>query len=425
VETQRTQGLRGIVRDTRSALAATATLVALVALAGCGGGHSAAGPSPSTGASGSGGGGVVAAPKPLKVVSITPQKLSATRAITVNFASALSTESPLPTLKPAVPGSWARVGSTAVFTPSQAYPPDTTFTVRVAKTPSAKRKVVATRTTPSGSLLGAQEILARLHYLPLTTTAVALTSAAAEWQAVYHPPAAGFQWRYSNVPKTLKQDWSAGKNGTVLRGAVIAFQHQVGLPVDGTIGPITWHALIKADLADSVDPDHYSFVSADLHLPQTLSVWVDGHTVLTSPVNGGVAGAPTPLGTFPVYERFTAATMQGTNPDGTKYKDPAVPWINYFSGGSAVHGFPRASYGFPQSVGCLELPIPTAAKVFKLIDYGTLVNVAGPFVPPASTATPSPPASPSPSKSPKPTSSPKPSSSPTPTPTHTKSHPSK
>jgi hypothetical protein len=170
-------------------------------------------------------------------------------------------------------------------------------------------------------------------------------------------------------------------------------------------------------------------VSANLYLPQTLSVWVDGHTVLTSPVNGGVAAAPTPLGTYPVYERFTSATMQGTNPDGSKYKDPGVPWINYFSGGSAVHGFPRASYGFPQSVGCLELPIPTAARVFKLIDYGTLVHVAGPFVPAPPVATPAPPASPSPSTSPTPKpsgkSSPKPSSTPkpstTPSPTHTKS----
>jgi peptidoglycan hydrolase-like protein with peptidoglycan-binding domain len=399
------------VRDRRSALAATVTVVALVAIAGCSG-HSSAGPSP---VNSTGTGSPVAAPKPLKVVSITPHKLMASRAITVNFASTLSPQSPLPTLKPAIPGSWARVGATAVFTPSQAYPPDTTIKVQVAKTLAARRKVVATRTTPNGSLTGAQEILARLHYLPLATTAVAPTTAAAEADLVYSPPAAGFTWRYSNVPKTLRKDWIAGKNGNVLRGAVIAFQHQVGLPLDGTIGPLTWHALMKADLADSVDPDQYSFVSANLYLPQTLSVWVNGHTVLTSPVNGGVSGAPTPLGTYPVYERFTATTMSGTNPDGTKYKDPGVPWVNYFSGGSAVHGFPRASYGFPQSVGCLELPIPTAAKVFKLIDYGTLVNVAGPFVPAAPTATPAPPASPSPSTSP----TAKPSHSPTPTPTAT------
>jgi hypothetical protein len=37
-----------------------------------------------------------------------------------------------------------------------------------------------------------------------------------------------------------------------------------------------------------------------------------------------------------------------------------VYWINYFNGGDAVHGFVRASYGFPQSLGCVELPIPTA-----------------------------------------------------------------
>jgi peptidoglycan hydrolase-like protein with peptidoglycan-binding domain len=407
------------VGNSRPALAAIAALVATAALAGCGG-HSSAAPTPVK--SSPGGSGVVAAPKPLKVVSITPKKLSASRTIKVTFTQALSAQSPLPTLNPAVPGNWARVGTAAVFTPSQAYPPDTTIKVAVKKTLAAKRKVVATRTTPSGSLLGAQEILARLHYLPLTTTTTAPGTAAGETALIYNPPAAGFAWRFPNVPQVLRQDWASGKNGEVLRGAVIAFQHQAQLPLDGTIGPMTWHALIKADLADTVDPDHYSFVSANLNLPQTLSVWVDGHTVLTSPVNGGVPGAPTPLGTYPVYERFTSTTMSGTNPDGSTYKDPGVPWVNYFSGGSAVHGFPRASYGFPQSVGCLELPIPTAAKVFTMIDYGTLVNVAGPPTPPASTATPSPPASPTPSKS----ATPKPKPTPTkPTPTPTKSHTTK
>jgi peptidoglycan hydrolase-like protein with peptidoglycan-binding domain len=395
------------VRDSRSAPAAIATLVAVVILAGCGG-HSAG----SAGASSGGAKGVAAPPKPLKVISIRPHKLSATRAITVNFASPLSAQSPLPTLQPAVPGTWVRHGSAAIFTPSQAYPPDTKVTVSVAKTLVAKRKVVATRTTPTGSLRRAQQILARLHYLPLTTTAATPLTAAAEADAVYSPPKGGFAWRYSDVPTTLKQDWSPDKSGQVLSGAVIAFQHQSHLPLDGSIGQHTWRALVKADLADKVDPDHYSFVSANLDLPQTLSVWVDGKTVLSSPVNGGVAGAPTPLGTFPVYERFTSTTMSGTNPSGSKYKDPGVPWVNYFTGGSAVHGFPRASYGSPQSVGCLELPIPTAARVFKLIDYGTLVNVAGPYVPGPSAATPAPPANASPTKS----------ASPKPTPSATKTH---
>ncbi len=55
--------------------------------------------------------------------------------------------------------------------------------------------------------------------------------------------------------------------------------------------------------------------------------------------------------------------MTGTDPDGVHYVAPDVPWVNYFNGGDAVHGYPRASYGFPQSNGCVELPIETAAAV--------------------------------------------------------------
>ena len=408
-----------IVRHGRSAWGATAALIAGVALAGCGG-HSGSG---SDGGAADPSHSAVANTKPLDVVWVKPhRRLSANGEITVKFAGVLSPQSPLPALSPYVPGQWSRQGSTAVFTPNRAYPPDTNVTISYAKTPGGTAKTIATPATPSGSLLRAEQILAHLRYLPLTTTAPAASTAEQEADDVYTPPAGSFSWRYPDTPSTIKQGWSPGKYGIVVRGAVIAFQHQAGLPLDGTIGPHTWHALIKADLAGTYDADRYSFVSADLYLPQRLSVWVNGKTVLTSPVNGGVAAAPTPLGTYPVYERFTSTTMSGTNPDGSKYKDPGVPWVNYFSGGSAVHGFPRASYGFPQSVGCLELPIPTAAQVFKLIDYGTLVNVAGPATAPPPVASPGPPASPSPHPTTSPSSKPssKPSKSPSAQPSHSK-----
>jgi lipoprotein-anchoring transpeptidase ErfK/SrfK len=66
--------------------------------------------------------------------------------------------------------------------------------------------------------------------------------------------------------------------------------------------------------------------------------------------------------------------MSGFNPDGSYYHDP-VYWINYFNGGDAVHGFVRASYGFPQSLGCVELPIPTAHVAFNHLAVGDLVSV--------------------------------------------------
>jgi peptidoglycan hydrolase-like protein with peptidoglycan-binding domain len=392
-------------------------VVATLALSGCGSGSGNAG-------AGAHGNGTASppAPTPLKVVSVAPHKLAPMSPITVTFDAPVAAAAPLPTVSPAVPGTWERAGSTAVFTPSRAYPPDTTLTVSAQRLPGARSHRVAHRATPDGSLLRAEQILARLRYLPLTTSAATPSSAAAEAAAVYDPPAGSFHWRYSDVPSILKKDWTPGTSGEVLRGAVIAFQHQSHLPLDGSIGEHTWHALVKADRTDATDPDPYSLVSADLHVPQRLSVWVAGRTVLTSPVNGGVAGAPTPLGTFPVYERFTSTTMQGTNPDGSHYNDPGVPWVNYFSGGSAVHGFPRASYGFPQSVGCLELPISTAAEVYKLINYGTLVNVTGPYVAPAPTAAPAPPASSAPKHSTKPTAKPSTAASTSASPAPKKSH---
>ena len=55
-----------------------------------------------------------------------------------------------------------------------------------------------------------------------------------------------------------------------------------------------------------------------------------------------------------------ASDMKGTNVTGVTYNDPTVPWASYFNGGDALHGFLRAHYGYPQSNGCVEMPITTA-----------------------------------------------------------------
>ena len=97
-------------------------------------------------------------------------------------------------------------------------------------------------------------------------------------------------------------------------------------------------------------------------MPQTLTLWNDGQTILTAKVNTGVPGAPTPFGTHAVFEHIPVGTMRGLNPDGSHYVDPGIKWISYFYGGEAIHGFDRATYGFPQSVGCVETPIDTAGQ---------------------------------------------------------------
>jgi lipoprotein-anchoring transpeptidase ErfK/SrfK len=96
--------------------------------------------------------------------------------------------------------------------------------------------------------------------------------------------------------------------------------------------------------------------------------------VLDSAANTGTADAPTPVGTFPVYEKLPFQVMRGTNPDGSHYADP-VRWVSYFNGGSAVHYFQRRSYGYRQSVGCVELPYAAARQSYTELPYGTLVTV--------------------------------------------------
>ena len=50
--------------------------------------------------------------------------------------------------------------------------------------------------------------------------------------------------------------------------------------------------------------------------------------------------------------------------------------MSYFRSGEAVHFFNRGSYGWPQSLGCVELPLSDAKKAYPYLTYGSLVTVA-------------------------------------------------
>ena len=202
-----------------------------------------------------------------------------------------------------------------------------------------------------------------------------MRTARAEVDAAVTPPAGRFAWRYPNTPPELQSQWSVGQPNEITRGAVMMFEHDHGLAVDGSAGPQVWHALIADAIAGKKKTDGYSYVYVHRNVPQLLTLWHNGSIVLTSPGNTGVPAAPTALGTFPVFEHIPVGTMSGTNPDGSHYNDPGIRWISYFHGGDALHSFNRASFGTPQSLGCVELPLATAAKVWPYTPIGTLVTI--------------------------------------------------
>jgi peptidoglycan hydrolase-like protein with peptidoglycan-binding domain len=228
------------------------------------------------------------------------------------------------------------------------------------------------------SFLRLQQLLAQEGYLPLAWTPasgdVARTKRA-EVAAATAAPAGTFDWGYPNTPLELTSLWTPGEPNTITRGAVMMFQHDHELTVDGIVGPRVWHALIADAVAGKRQPGGYSYVYVHRNVPQLLTLWHNGRIVLTSPGNTGVPAAPTALGTWPVFEHIPVGRMSGRNPDGTHYNDPGIQWISYFHGGEALHAFTRASFGTPQSLGCVELPLAEAAKVWPYTPIGTLVTI--------------------------------------------------
>ena len=306
-----------------------------------------------------------------------------------------------PRVSPATAGSWTEPDAdTLVFTPqSPGFGPGTAVTVSFGRPVtvvggSSAGSVVAAASgsyhfavTPA-SVLRLQQILAQLHYLPLNFTPApgvrSPTTVAGEVATLGSPLKGSFSWRWQSTPASLQAQWQPGSPTVMVKGALMAFMAGTesssynGYTADdetvNQLADASWKALLSAAAANQVDPGPYSYVYVSETLPETLSLWENGTTVLTSPTNTGIPGEPTALGTYPVYVRYTFNYMSGFNPDGSHYDDP-VYWINYFNGGDAVHGFVRASYGFPQSLGCVELPIPTAQAAFNRLAIGDLVTV--------------------------------------------------
>jgi lipoprotein-anchoring transpeptidase ErfK/SrfK len=307
-----------------------------------------------------------------------------TAPLVVRLSGPVAPGSPLPQLSPSVAGKWTAAADLLTFTPTSTLAPCTSYqltiwaqTAAVGRPPLGTRRVVDLAVACPGTR-AVQQALARLRYLPYAfhTSAGAQRGAEPRRAAAHHafaPQAGRFVRDVKDAPAL-----APGRLDATTRGALMLFQsrHAIaasGVPADAA----TWAALLGAEAAGASDRTPYTFVTVSQRLPQSLAVHRGNRIALRTAVNTGVAGAPTANGTFPIFQRLTSTTMSGTNPDGSHYSDPGVPWVNYFNGGDAVHGFNRASYGSPQSDGCVELPPRTAAAVYRLLAIGDLVVVSG------------------------------------------------
>jgi len=335
-----------------------------------------------------------------KIVSVSPgldsTNVNGAAQITVTYNEPVPAGAALPKLTPAIAGSWQRSGDKLTFTPRSGFAPQTHVTVTLPAANATGTKVrttgaaIAAFTTGSYSTLRLQQLLAQLGYLPITWTPAAPAAkknhrgkggsanqqlnARQQLSAAYDPPAGTFTWD-AGYPSNLSSFWTQGEANTLTRGAISGFEGDHGMTVDGTASPAVWSAVLKAAAAHKANTDGYSYALVSQSTdPETLTIWHNGKRALYTVANTGIADAPTPIGTFAVYEKLPFQIMSGTNPDGSTYADP-VQWVSYFSGGAAVHYFDRYTYGWEQSLGCVELPYSAAEQAYDLLPYGTLVTV--------------------------------------------------
>jgi peptidoglycan hydrolase-like protein with peptidoglycan-binding domain len=330
-----------------------------------------------------------AAVPPFAVASTTPAQgatqVPSNQVVTVNMSGPVSSATGTPTFSPPVTGTWRKSGpSSLVFDATAPFIPTATETLTIpagAAGPHGTHggvlaaPVTVTFGVAQASTERLQQLLAQLGYLPLTFTATGTT---APNEAATAQPGT-FAWRWTTFPPDLTSLWTEGSENVITKAAVMTFQSQNGLTVDGLAGQNVWTALFDATSSGKTDTSPYTYVLVSKQLPENLTLYDNGAPTMTGiAVNTGAPGADTVDGTYPVFEHVPSSRMQGTNPDGSTYDDPSVPWASYFLGGDALHGFVRATYGSPQSNGCVEMPIATAAQVWPLTPIGTLVTVVGP-----------------------------------------------
>lgn len=230
--------------------------------------------------------------------------------------------------------------------------------------------------------------------------------------------------------------WNA-KN-PFIRGAIIQFERQNGILGPKGVSEGNLHkSVVQKLLSHAAQKNHYPYQwvyvtkAIGSKQPESLHIWEHGSRIVPATfgstlkgttihngwvwgtvVNTGVMGS-TPNGTWPIYQRLPVTTMRGTFPipismatyhhlagsqvpqwagstlkqsargmvnghpvEWQPYNDPGILWVNYFDNGRGLHYYPRASYGFPQSAGCVEQPYADAPITYKILHYGVPVTIS-------------------------------------------------
>jgi lipoprotein-anchoring transpeptidase ErfK/SrfK len=120
---------------------------------------------------------------------------------------------------------------------------------------------------------------------------------------------------------------------------------------------------------------------------QTLTAYLNGKPVLTTPVTTGRPALPTPVGSYRIEAAYSPFTFHSPWPPGSPFWYPPTPvtWAMPFYGGDFLHddpGEPAGAYGAGSedgpyaSHGCVHVPHAVMAFLFHWLPIGATVIVA-------------------------------------------------
>lgn len=168
---------------------------------------------------------------------------------------------------------------------------------------------------------------------------------------------------------------SAGRNGTSLTDTSHLSKQIArdllaakGMQIDVPLQTIPFNSLTPANFE--------KFIEVDVSTKR-MYMYRNGQLERTFLISAGAPETPTPLGQYKIYSKLTRQDMRGFNANGTRYFQPNVQWVNYFSRDVAIHGNywrPTSWFGnINSSHGCVSLPNDQARWVYDWAPVGTTV----------------------------------------------------
>ena len=272
-----------------------------------------------------------------------------------------------PQLTPATAGHWRTIdGYTIAFQPAGAgfgigahvevtlpEPLDVIAGARTRSTSTLAWQV------PDGSTLRLQQLLAELGYLPLAWQAAAADvprTVAAEAGAAGEPPAGSFSWLYANTPSAAARALEAGRLGNHDAGG--------GDGVRVRPRPDRRRPAGTAGLARASDrrPGREELGSRVQLRPRPPEGSADAPALARRHDRHEREGehrrsrGPDAARDTCGFRAHPGRDDERPEPGRQPLPGSGIKWISYFNHGEAIHGFNRPTYGFPQSVGCVEAP---------------------------------------------------------------------